>query len=59
MLSLSPDLCISIMNDFLQFEGYFIPESKIKLKSFVMDLQVQIPLNFIISFEIKSGPALF
>ena len=47
------------MNDFLQFEGYFIPESKIKLKSFVMDLQVQIPLNFIISFEIKSGPALF
>jgi hypothetical protein len=24
-----------------------------------MDLQVQIPLNFIISFEIKSGPALF
>ena len=45
------------MNDFLQFEGY-LPESKIKLKSFVMDLQVQIPLNLIISFKIKSGPAL-
>ena len=43
MLGLSPDLCISIMNDFLQFEGY-LPESKIKLKSFVMDLRVQIPL---------------
>ena len=57
MLSLSPDLCISIMNDFLQFEGY-LPESKIKLKSFVMDLQVQMPLNLIISFEIKSGPAI-
>jgi hypothetical protein len=48
---------VSIMLDFLQFEGY-LPESKIKLKSFVMDLQVQIPLNLIISFEIKSGPAL-
>ena len=48
------------MNDFLPFEGYFVPESKIKLKSFVMDyhLQVQIPLNLIISFEIKSGTTL-
>ena len=45
------------MNDFLQFERD-LPESKIKLNSFVMDLQVQIPLNFIISFEIKFGPAL-
>jgi hypothetical protein len=45
------------MNDFLQFEGY-LPEFKIKLKSFVMDLQVQMPLNLIISFEIKSGHAL-
>jgi hypothetical protein len=33
MLNLSPDLCISIMNDFLQFEGYFVPESKIKLRT--------------------------
>ena len=57
MLSLSPDLCINIMTDFTQFEGY-LPESKIKLKSCVMDLQVQIPLNLIISFKNKSGPAL-
>ena len=61
MLNLSPDLCISIMNDFLQFEGYFVPESKIKLNSFVMDyhLQVQIPLNLIISFILFNAPIYF
>lgn len=45
------------MNDFLHCDGY-LPESKIKLKSLVIDLQVEIPLYLIISFEIKSGPEL-
>jgi hypothetical protein len=47
-----------MIKDFLQFEGY-LPESRIKLKSFVMALQVTIPLYLIISFDIWSGPALF
>ena len=42
----------------LQLEGY-LPESKIKLKSLVIALQVTILLYLIISFEIRSGPVLF
>jgi hypothetical protein len=44
--NLSPDLWRSIINDFLQFEGY-LPKSKIKLKSLVIALQVTILLYLI------------
>ena len=47
------DLQLKIMKDFLQLSGYF-PESRIKLNSLVIDLQVNILLYLIISFAIMS-----
>jgi len=43
-----------MIKDFFQFEGY-LPESRIKLKSFVMALQVTISLYLIIHLIFGQG----